>query len=224
MKLRYSQARAFTLVEMTVAAGVFMVLSAAIVSGVVALQRNFANTTDYALNHSAQLRISDFIARDLRQAVTFSQTGTGTGLSMTMDVPNYYDPTVLDPATKQPTPRDPTLNADGTISYQQGTGTTAVKLNRVRYFMSGERIYREVDGAAKPIAEDVANFLVIPLDSAADPTASTDFNLSAISGKVAQVKVQVNFKTHFGSKSVTQTFYNTTLMRNARTDAQTSLY
>lgn len=215
----------YTLVEVTVAAGVFMMLSAAIVSGVVALQRNFTNTGDYAVNHATQLRISDYIARDLREAVNFSQTVTATDCIITMDVPNYYDPTKLDSATKKPTPRDPTLNADGTVTYQSGTGATAVTTNRVRYFKDAANVmYREVDGAAKPIADDVADFKVIPLDSAVDASAATDFNFSSISGKVAEVKVQVNFTTRFGSRTVTQTFYNTTLMRNPRKDQPTSLY
>src|SRR3954471_21473656 len=94
-----------TLVEVIVAAGVFMMLSAAIVTGVVSLQRNFTNTGDYAVNHSTQLRISDYIARDLRQAVTFSQSGTGDATIITMDVPNYYNPSDLDPATNKPKPR-----------------------------------------------------------------------------------------------------------------------
>jgi type II secretory pathway pseudopilin PulG len=207
---------AFTLVETVIAGGVFAVVSAAIITGVIALQRNFSNTRDYAVNHSAQLRISDYIARDLRQAITFSQTGTGAALSMTLTVPNYYDSTGK--------PRTPVVKADGSVVYQDTGVAPPKESSTIRYFINGETMYREVDGAPRPIAENVAAFVIIPLDSAADPTAVTDFNLSGITSKVAEVKVQVNFRTKFGRKSVTQVFYNTTLMRNSRTDAQTNLY
>src|SRR2546426_6566786 len=38
-----------------------------------ALPIYFSNTISYAANHSTQLRVSDYIARDLREALTFSQ-------------------------------------------------------------------------------------------------------------------------------------------------------
>jgi hypothetical protein len=208
--------RGGTLAETVVAAGVFLVLCAAFITGAISLQRNFSNTQDYARNHSAQLRISDYIARDLRQAVTFAQTGTGAALVMTLTVPNFYDATG--------TPRTPVVNADGSVSYQDASVTPPKTTSTIRYFINIQTMYREVDGAAKPIAENVAGFVVIPLDSTKDPNATTDFNLSGVTGKVAEIKVQVNFQSRFGAHSVAQTFYNTTLMRNARTDAQTNLY
>jgi type II secretory pathway pseudopilin PulG len=206
-----------TLIEMLAAAAVFGVLCAAVVTGVISLQRNFSNTRDYATNHSAQLRISDYIARDLRQATAFSQTGSGSALVMTLDIPNFY--------TSSGAPRPPVINADGTVSYKDSSVNPPKTSSRIRYFINNQKMYREVDGAAKPIAEDVAQFIITPLDSTtAAGAAEGGFNLTGITGKVAEIKVQVNFRTKFGSKPVTQTFYNMTLMRNARTDAQTNLY
>jgi prepilin-type N-terminal cleavage/methylation domain-containing protein len=205
----------FTLLETVVATGVFAVLSAATVTGVISLQRNFSNTTDFAVNHSAQLRISDYIARDLRQALSCSQAGTGSSLVITLTIPNFY--------TSTGTPRLPVVNSDGTVSYQN-TATPPKKTSTVRYFIDKGSMYREVDGAAKPIAEDVAEYIILAIDSTVDPNAGATFSFNGISGKVAAIKVQVNFRTRFGKRAVTQTFYNTTLMRNARTDAQTNLY
>ena len=202
--------------EVMTASGVFMVIAASFLTGVVSLQRNFSSTISYANNHSAQLRISDYLARDLRQSLSFAQAGSGTGLVITLTVPKYYD--------SFGQPRMPSIKPDGSVVYQD-TGTLPPQTSStVRYYIQNNRIYRELDGAAKPIAENVQNFAVIPLDSTVDPTAITDFNLSGISTRVAEVKVQVNFNSRFGSKNVSQTFYNTTLMRNARTDAQTNLY
>lgn len=33
------------------------------------LQRNYSATTDYAINHADEMRISDYLAMDLRRAV-----------------------------------------------------------------------------------------------------------------------------------------------------------
>jgi type II secretory pathway component PulJ len=212
----HSALRGATLMETVVAAGVFAVLCAAFITGAISLQRNFSNTKDYARNHSAQLRISDYIARDLRQAVTFAQVGSGQQLVMTLTVPNFYDATG--------TPRVPVVNTDGSVSYMDSSVTPPKTTSTIRYFISNQTMYRELDGAARPIAESVAGFVVIPLDSTADPNATTDFNFSGITGKVAEIKVQVNFQSKYGARGIAQTFYNTTLMRNARTDAQTNLY
>ena len=205
-----------SLAETVVAAGVFAVLCVAFITGTVSLQRNFSNTADYAGNHSSQLRISDYIARDLRQAVSFSQSGSGASLVMTLTLPNFYDAAGV--------PRTPVVNADGSVSYMDSSVTPAKVTTTIRYFISNQTMYREVDGAARPIAESVAGFVVTPLDSTKDANAATDFNLSGITSKVAEIKVQVNFQSRFGTSGVSQTFYNTTLMRNARTDAQTNLY
>src|SRR4051812_6276045 len=136
--------RGFTLMETVVAAGVFMVVSAAVLTGVVALQRNFANTSDYSFNHATQLRISDYLSRDLRQALSFSQAGTGAALVMTMTVPNYYQ--------SDGTPRTPTVNADGTVSYTDASVAPAKKVSTIRYYMQNDSIFREVDGVSKQIA------------------------------------------------------------------------
>src|SRR3954453_4079506 len=82
-----------TLAETVVASGVFAILCVSFITGTISLQRNFSNTKHYALNHSALLRISDYIARGLRQAISFAQPGNGSALIMTLTVPNFYDAT-----------------------------------------------------------------------------------------------------------------------------------
>src|SRR3954466_13307579 len=111
--LTQAAVRGATVMETVVAAGVFAVLCVAFITGSISLQRNFSNTKDYARNHSAQLRISDYIARDLRQAVSFSQTGSGAALVMILSIPNFYDATG--------TPRMPVVNANGSVSYQDAS-------------------------------------------------------------------------------------------------------
>jgi hypothetical protein len=219
------QRAGFTLAEVGVASGVYLVVCAAMLTGVVALQRLFSSTTTYTTNHASELRISDYLARDLREALSFSQTGSGQSIVITMKVPRYYD--------SNWNPITPVVNADGSVTYTDSSVALDSSVDppigpnwfRVQYYIQNSQMYREVDNQTPVlIAKNVANFFVVPLDSATDANAATDFNLTGISGKVAEVKVQVNFTSKFGTKSVTQSFYNTTLMRNPRSDVQTNLY
>jgi hypothetical protein len=98
------------------------------------------------------------------------------------------------------------------------------------YYINGTSMNRSLNGTPKVIAANVEDFDLFILDSATTATATTDFNFSDISGKVAEVKLQVRFKTAFrrliaatGVNPATA-LYNTTLLRNVRTDAPTGLY
>lgn len=213
--LRRAQAAA-TLVETMVSTAIFACLCAALITGVTALQRCFANTTIYASNHAAELRISDYIARDLRESTSFTQSGSGSSLIITMTVPNFYGP--------DGTPRMATINPDGTVTYVDLTATPAKATSTISYYIANQTVYRRVDGVSTAIADAVQNFVIVPLDSAVDPNATTDFNLGGVNTRVAEVKIQVNFNSHYGTRQTLESFSNTTLMRNARTDTQTNLY
>src|SRR3954466_2460978 len=78
-----------SLAEVMIASGVFLVIAASFITGLISLQRSFASTMSYARNHAAQLRISDYLARDLRQALTFSQSGSGSGIVVSLTLPKY---------------------------------------------------------------------------------------------------------------------------------------
>src|SRR6476659_9476086 len=119
MKLRrrsFVEDRAFTLVEMLVAAAIASMALLALVTGSIACQKVFS-ATDYALKSSVdQLRILDYIERDARQALTVNVTNSGQTLTLT--VPNY-----IDSSTGQP--RLPTIKPgkksngmpNGTVDY-----------------------------------------------------------------------------------------------------------
>src|ERR1044071_10165733 len=78
---------AFLLPETLIAMSIFSAISLALVMGFVSLERNFAATTDFATNHTDAMRISDYLARDLRSALTVTSTQNNT----TITVPSYYD-------------------------------------------------------------------------------------------------------------------------------------
>jgi hypothetical protein len=156
----------------------------------------------------------------LRQATSVTKTGTGATTRLSLRIPNYFDGAGI--------PRDPVIDRiTGTVSYQSSTGGKTVPVD---YYIQGRAMYRDLNGKATIISGDVQDFNLFILDSATTATADRDFNFSNISGKVAEVKLQIRFKTSFrrlspsSGANASTAIYNTTLLRNVRTDALTGLY
>src|SRR5438309_8258850 len=124
----FKTSRGMTLIEMLIAAGVLMMIGMGLVMGLAALRRNFNSTADYATNHADEMRISDYIARDLRSATAVSTTGTGSATRVALTLPNFYDSTG--------NPRLPTVNSDGTVSYLDNSVSPPVTSGTVTYFLS----------------------------------------------------------------------------------------
>lgn len=209
----FKTSRGMTLIEMMVAAGVLMVIGTGLAMGLASLQKVFSATINYTGDHASEMRISDYISRDLRSATKVAITGTGGGTILTVSLPNFYDSTG--------NPRTPVISADGSVSYQDAS-TPPVTSGTVTYYMSNGSMYRATSGTQKVLATSVQTFQLTIIDSALSASGTTIFNLpTSISGKVAEVKTQVAFSPVFSAYGSTAngvqatTFYNTTLMRNA---------
>jgi type II secretory pathway component PulJ len=186
----------YLLSEMMISIGIFSAVSVGLLMGFVSLERNFMATTDFATNHTDALRISDYLALDLRRALSVTTAQNDT----TITIPSYYN------ADGQP--QMPTLNGEGGVNY--GSSGSSVQ---IRYYLLGGSIYRQ-EGAspAVAIADNVQDFLFSVTDS----------------GKVVTTKV--TFSPRFRSGTATAdaiaatAIYNTTLLRNSRTDTTSSVY
>lgn len=186
----------FAISETMVSSGIFSALSLALLMGFTSLERNYVASNDFALNHADEMRISDYLAMDLRRAVSVSATQNNT----TINIPNYYD--------GSGNPVTPTLNGSGGVNY--GTAGSTVQIH---YYLSGNKIYRQEGTAtAVPIAFNVADFLFDVTDSGKVVTTKVTFkpifrvsgaSLAAIAGTA---------------------FNNTTLLRNNRTDITSGVY
>lgn len=182
----------FTLAEVMFATAIFSLVSASLLMGLVSLKRSYAATTDFAINHADQMRISDYMAMDLRRA---SKVDPPTRNNVSIYIPTYYDD-----STPAHTPRTPALDGRGGVYY--GVLNDSI---RVRYYLSGTAIYRQ-EGLSTPVAlaTDVADFVF----------DTTDL------GKV--VTTTITFKPTFRSAGASAqvaaatAFYNTTLLRNNR--------
>jgi len=139
MKLLHSRhVQGFSLGEMLVATGIAAVLFAGIFAGSVSLNRAYAASNDYFSTHLQQIRIIDYLARDVKRS--FSVTTSLDLKTVTCVMPNYIvqagDPEAVTDATTIGTRRTPlvvgTINkaivdygARGTRTVTDGVTTNA---------------------------------------------------------------------------------------------------
>jgi len=187
----------YALSELIISSGIFLSVSLGLLMGFTSLERNYAATSDFSLNHADEMRISDFMALDLRRAIAVQAAQNDT----TIYIPAYYD--------QNWNPQTPSLDGQGGVTYGP-SGATSV---RIHYYLMAGSIYRQQDNAAPtPLAVNVQDFT---------------FNVTD-AGKV--VTTRITFRPTFRSSGASSdattatAFYNTTLLRNSRTDIQSSVY
>ena len=186
----------YVLAELIVGCSIFSSISLGLLMGFTALERNYAAATDFTQNHADEMRISDYMAMDLRRAIAVQAAQNDT----TIFIPPYYDSTG--------SPQTPALDGLGGVYY--GAYGSSV---RVHYYLMAGTIYRQQDSqTATPLAVNVQDFI---------------FNVSD-AGKVVTTRITFNptFNSSGASTAATAAtaFYNTTLLRNSRTDIQSSVY
>ena len=186
----------FALTETMVSIGIFSSISLGLMMGFTSLERNFAATTDYATNHTDQMRISDYLALDLRRALAVQAAANDT----TIFIPSYYDVNGV--------PQMPTLDGNGGVFY--GASGTSVS---IRYYLLGSTIYRkEAALNPVPIAENVKDFVFSITDSGKVVSTRITFNPIFVSSGAS------------AAATAATAFYNPTLLRNNRTDIQSGVY
>ncbi|MFN2508139.1 MAG: hypothetical protein ABR589_05145 [Chthoniobacterales bacterium] len=92
---------------------IFSAVSAGLIMGFVSLKRNYAATTDFAINHADQMRISDYLALDFRRAVAVKVAQNDT----TVFIPAYYTPRSAGEREIAKEVRNPVLDGEGSIFY-----------------------------------------------------------------------------------------------------------
>src|SRR5438105_8037717 len=110
---RSTTSRAFALSELMFSTVIFAAISLGLILGFIALERNYAATTDFATNHADQMRISDYLALDLRRAMALQAAHNDT----TIWIPQYYG--------SDGQPQTPTLDTQGDVYY--GTAGSSVQ-------------------------------------------------------------------------------------------------
>src|SRR5438270_5677832 len=110
----------FALAEVMFSTIIFAAVSLGLILGFIALERNYSATTDFATNHADEMRISDYLALDLRRALALQASHNDT----TIWIPKYYG--------NDGQPQTPTLDNEGSVYY--GDAGSSV---RIHYYLSG---------------------------------------------------------------------------------------
>jgi hypothetical protein len=206
MKLKISRKHfALTLPEITLALAVSGIVFGAILTSSTSLQKSFNAIDNYFGTHMQQIRIVDYLSRDVKRGLIV--TTSADLQTVTVTIPNYIiqasDPeAVVNPALVG-TPRTPTM-AYTPSGWQVNYGNTT---STVVYSISGLSILRTENGTVTTIASSTDQ--LVPL--------TTDVELA----NTEYAKTSITFQPIFtsggaaASRSGT-TVYSTAYLRNKR--------
>ena len=158
MKLSPSKTTAgFTLSEMVVGLGLSSMILAATFTTTVSLQKSFNAVDNYFSTHMQQVRIIDYLARDVKRGLVVT---TSVDLqTVTVSVPNYIiqagDPEAVANASLIGTPRTPAITSTSSGLQVNYTATPAT----VVYSIDGASIVRIENGIVTTIASSTDQLL-----------------------------------------------------------------
>jgi len=175
-----AKTHAFTLIEMMVAIATASAILGVTLTSSIALQRSFKALDNYFATHMQQIRIVDFLARDVRRGL--SVTSSFDQQTVTINIPKYIiqagDPDAT--ASNIGTARSPTraiVSRDYNINYGATTSSVEYKVN-------GSSIERWEDGVKTTIASSTDNLLPQTIDT---ELANTEYTTTFITFKPISV-------------------------------------
>jgi type II secretory pathway component PulJ len=206
MKLKASTSRlAFTLAEMMIALSASSVLLGATLTSSTSLQKSFNAIDTYFATHMQQIRIVDYLSRDVKRG--FVVTTSADLQTVTITIPNYIvqagDPEAVANPALVGTPRTPTMTytpSGWQVNYGAATST-------VVYSINGVSILRTENGAVTTIASSTDQ--LVP--------QTTDVELA----NTEYAKTSITFQPIFTSggapaERTGTTVYSTAYLRNKR--------
>jgi len=194
-----SATRGFTLAEMIIAMAIAAIILAVTLTSSVALQRSFSAVENYSATHTQQIRIVDYLARDVRRGL--SVITSVDKQTVTITLPKFIiqagDAEANADPSKIGTPRPPTRAiANGELNINYGTTIT------VQYKVSGSSIVRVEDGIVTTIASSTDNLIPETIDV---EQANTEYTTTAITFKPISI-----------ADRTSKVVYSTAYLRNRR--------
>ena len=176
MKLKQSLKRlAFTLPEMSIALAASSVVLGATLTSSTSLQKSFNALDNYFGTHMQQIRIVDYLSRDVKRGLVV--TTSADLQTVTVTVPNYIiqkgDPEWIANNALEGTPRTPTMTYTPS-GWQVNYGNTT---STVVYSISGTQILRTEDGKVTTIASSTDQLVPKTTDT---ELANTEFTKTSI--------------------------------------------
>jgi len=176
MKIRASQKIAgFTLHEMLIALSISSLVVAAAMASGVALQKSFRAVDAYFGTHMQQIRIIDYLSRDVKRGLAV--TTSVSPQSVTVTLPNYLIQSGDAEALANPaligTPRTPAITyTPSGLQVNYGTNTSTVV-----YSVSGNSIVRIENGSVTTIASSTDQLVPTTTDV---ELANTEYTQSSV--------------------------------------------
>jgi prepilin-type N-terminal cleavage/methylation domain-containing protein len=202
-----AKTHAFTLIEMMVAIAIASAILGVTLTSSIALQKSFNSTDNYLATHMQQIRIVDFLARDVRRGL--SVISSVDQQTVVVQIPKYIiqagdsDANALQEwkaagkvwikASNIGTPRSPTqaiVNRDYNINYVPPTGfPSGAMTSSVKYTVNGSSIERWEDFGTgilvkTTIASSTDNLIPLTLDT---ELANTEYTTTSITFKPISV-------------------------------------
>jgi prepilin-type N-terminal cleavage/methylation domain-containing protein len=161
MKLTHrSHQSGFTLAEILTAMAIGVVIFAAIITAMLAMQKTFNAVDNYFATHIQQIRIIDYLNRDVKRALIV--TTSADQQTVTLTIPKYIIQSGDAEAVSNPslvgTMRTPTISPTGSYPVNYGTTTSTVV-----YSINGASILRTEDGVVTTVASSTDS--LVPKDS-----------------------------------------------------------
>jgi prepilin-type N-terminal cleavage/methylation domain-containing protein len=174
MKLtHHSHQSGFTLAEIMMAMAIAVVIFAAIITASVAMQKSFNAVDHYFTTHIQQVRIIDYLNRDVKRAL--SVTTSVNHQTVTLTIPKYIIQSGDAEAVSNPSlvgaMRSPTLSTTTSL-VNYGTTTSTVV-----YSINGASILRTEDGVVTTVASSTDQ--LVPSTTDTDLT-NTEYTTMAI--------------------------------------------
>ena len=164
MKIKHStkKSHGFTLVETTVGLGISSIVFAAAITASVGLQKSFNAIDNYFATHMQQIRIIDYLNRDVKRGLIVTTSADLQSVSIT--IPNYIiqagDPEAVANPSLVGTARTPTITysrSGSQVNY--GSATSSVV-----YAISGQSILRTENGVITTIASSTDQLVPVTTD------------------------------------------------------------
>jgi len=188
MKLtQHSPQSGFTLAEILTAMAIAVVIFAAILTATLAMQKTFNAVDNYFATHVQQVRIIDYLNRDVKRALIC--TTSANQQTVTLTIPKYIIQSGDAEAVSNPSlvgaMRNPTISTT-TSGVQVNYGTTT---STVVYSINGAAILRTEDGVVTTIASSTDQLIPtttdVDLANTEKATMAVTFQPIFTSGNVA---------------------------------------
>jgi len=166
----------FTLPEMMISLGLGSLLLAATISASVALQKSFSAADHFFSTHVQQIRIIDYLGRDVRRSTIV--TTSSNKQTVTCTIPKYIirsgDPDAGAGNANVGKRRTPTIatTANGSVVGYASTMSTVV------YSVNNESIVRTEDGVVTTVAVSTDQLVPLTLDVELANTEYADTNVT----------------------------------------------